>query len=330
MREIDIVITWVNGNDEKWKNERNKYLQKETGIKVEGIEDRYRDWNNIQYIFRGIEKFMPWIRMVHFVTWGHLPEWINVNHPKLHVVTHEEFIPVQYLPTFNSNTIELNVFRIPGLAEQFINFNDDMFVIKPTDPEDFFLNGLPRDMACISPQPIFRSSIVNIETNNLEIINDHFTMEDIKKNRGKWLNPFLYGGYALRTALFMKFSSIIGIFVQHIPYSYTKSTIQKIWDMENEVMDNTSKNRFRSSDDVSEWLFREWQLVSGNFAPRSKNFGILVPAGDIRAVRRALFASKYKMICINDGSTVTDFEKMKNAVNCELQKLLPEKSMYEL
>lgn len=171
---------------------------------------------------------------------------------------------------------------------------------------------------------------MNIEMNNLEIINDHFTIEDIRKNREKWLNPFLYGSYAFRTALFMKFSSIIGIFVQHIPYSYNKSIIRKIWDIENEVMDNTSKHRFRSPEDVNEWLFREWQLVSGNFVPRSKNFGILVPAGDIGAVKKALFASKYKMACINDGSTVTDFEKMKKAVNRELQKLLPEKSMYEL
>lgn len=330
MNDIDIVIPWVDGNDKKWQNERNRYLQEETGIKAEAIEARYRDWDNVQYIFRGIEKFMPWVRMVHFVTWGHIPKWMNRDHPKLHVVTHDEFMPSEYLPTFNSNSIEVNIFRIPGLAEQYINFNDDMFVIKPTRPEDFFVNGLPCDTACISPPPIFRSNIVNVETNNLEIINDHFTIEDIRKNRKKWLNPVLYGQYALRTAIFMRFSSIIGIFVHHIPYSYTKSVVREIWSIEKEILDRTSKHKFRSVEDVNEWLFREWQLVSGNFIPRSKNFGILVPAGNIEEVRRVLFSSKYKIACINDGSTVTDFEKMKKAVNHELQKLLPEKSMYEL
>ena len=116
MNDIDIVIPWVDGNDKKWQNERNRYLQEETGIKAEAIEARYRDWDNVQYIFRGIEKFMPWVRMVHFVTWGHIPKWMNRDHPKLHVVTHDEFMPSEYLPTFNSNSIEVNIFRIPGLS----------------------------------------------------------------------------------------------------------------------------------------------------------------------------------------------------------------------
>ena len=78
------------------------------------------------------------MRKVHFVTWGHIPQWLNTKHPKLNIVCHEDFIPQKFLPTFNSHTIEWNFHRIPGLTEQFVYFNDDMFLLKPVYMEDFF------------------------------------------------------------------------------------------------------------------------------------------------------------------------------------------------
>ena len=65
--KIDIVIPWVDGNDIKWQNEKNKYKQK----KDEKLNNssRFRDWDNLQYIFRGIEKFMPWVNNIFFITW---------------------------------------------------------------------------------------------------------------------------------------------------------------------------------------------------------------------------------------------------------------------
>ena len=115
LNKIDVVITWVDGNDKAWQAEKEKYLP------LRSDKVRYRNWDNVQYIFRGIEKFMPWVNCVHFVTWGHLPKWMNTNYEKLHVVNHKDFIPKEYLPTFNSNAIELNLHRIPGLSENFIN-----------------------------------------------------------------------------------------------------------------------------------------------------------------------------------------------------------------
>lgn len=328
--DIDIVLTWVDGNDKKWISQRNQYLVKE-GQKINNSLDvRYRDWDNLQYIFRGIEKYMPWAHKVHFVTWGHLPKWLNVNHPKLHIVKHEDFIPKQYLPTFNSSVIELNVFRIPGLSEHFINFNDDMFVINKTKNTDFFQKGLPCDMACISPQPVGRSEIYNTEFNNLQMINDHFSTLDIKHNIKQWINPVLYGQYALRTAIFMNFKTIIGIFETHVPASYNKSIIQHIWELEGDELDKSCHHKFRSIEDHNEWLYRSWQLVSGNFIPRSKDFGLLVPASNFKKVKEVLNGHQYKTICINDDDSIVDFDQTKNRINKLLQKKFPEKSKYEL
>lgn len=135
-KPIDFVIIWVDGNDPAWRAVKNQYVPRPVG--EDDQEVRYRDWDNLQYWFRSVEKYTPWVRKIHFVTWGHLPKWLNVNHPKLHIVNHKDYIPEKYLPTFNSHTIEMNLHRIEGLAEQFVYFNDDMFLLKPVYMEDFF------------------------------------------------------------------------------------------------------------------------------------------------------------------------------------------------
>lgn len=329
MNKTDIVLTWVDQNDPEWQAEKRKYDPDGNRPGSENV--RYRDWDNLQYVFRGIEKFMPWVNRVYFVTWGHLPKWLNTGADKLVIVNHRDFIPEEYLPTFNSNTIDLNVFRIKDLSEQYILFNDDTFVIKPVSPDECFYNGKPADMACISPQPIVRDSIRNIELNNLEIINDHFSIEDIRKNRKKWVDPAKYGFYSLRTLMFMRFNTIIGIFQPHVPISHLKSVYEKLWDLEYEEYHSTCRNKFRTKLDINDWLARSWQLLSGDFEPRSRYFGKLVSASDLQGVKDILWRSKYKTVCINDDDSVTPeaFPGLRDRINDELCKLLPERSGFE-
>ena len=99
---IDFVLIWVDGNDPKWKKEYMKYAPTAQGDKG---EIRFRDWENLRYWFRGVEKFAPWVNKIHFVTCGHIPNWLNLNAPKLNFVKHSDYIPASYLPTFNSHTI---------------------------------------------------------------------------------------------------------------------------------------------------------------------------------------------------------------------------------
>lgn len=329
--KIDILLTWVDGNDPEWSKEKNYYKSKI--FNTEEVDDakRFRDWDNIQYIFRGIEKFMPWVNKVHFVTCGHLPKWLNTECSKLNIVRHSDYIPEECLPTFNSNCIELCMNRIKGLADNFIIFNDDMFIVKPTKSTDFFQNGIPCDVAGINPQPIVRNEISNIELNNMQIINDYFSIADIKKNKSKWFSIKNYGSLVVRTALFSKYSSILGIYQPHIPLSHTKKTWDMLWKKEEKALYDTCKNKFRSKNDVNHWLFRSWQIMSGNFIPRRRDFGILVTASDINGVKKCLDSgSPYKLVCINDGRAIVDFEKNRDEVNALLAKLLPEKSSFEL
>ena len=139
--KIDIVILWVDGNDPEWLKQKNKYLE----IKGDTNINRFRDCENLQYLFRGIEKYAAWVNKIFFITWGHIPKWLNTNNEKLEIVRHAEFIPNEYLPTFNSNVIEMNLHRIKKLSSKFILFNDDLFILKELKPTDFFEKDLPKD-----------------------------------------------------------------------------------------------------------------------------------------------------------------------------------------
>ena len=64
---------------------------------------------------------------------------------KVKIVDHTEIFGDNkpLLPVFNSRSIETKIHRIPGLAEHFIYFNDDMILLRPVSKSDFFENNLP-------------------------------------------------------------------------------------------------------------------------------------------------------------------------------------------
>ncbi len=329
---IDAVVLWVDGNDPKWQKEKNEWEKTIKGIDDSASGDnRFRDWDNLQYVFRGIEKNMPWVRRIHLVTCGHFPNWLNLNNPKIHLVKHSDIIPSECLPTFNSSAIELSICNIEGLAEQFVYFNDDQFVIRSTKEEDFFRNGLPMDSAIISPPPIARQIISNNETNNIGIINDYFSIKDIKKNIKKWIS-LKYGNKVLRTIIFSNFKTIIGIFEPHICLSLLKSELKELWDIEYSELYNTTKNKFRTKEDVTIWLVRQWQLLKGKFMPRAISFGHMYSVTDdndeiINFIKKN---HKMKVICLNDVPGISNFENAKEEINAFLNEMLPEKSSFEL
>jgi UDP-N-acetylglucosamine-lysosomal-enzyme len=103
-----------------------------------GSDNRYRDNEELRYSLRSIFRFAPWVRKVYIVTANQVPSWINMEHPRLQMVNHDEIFPnSDDLPTFSSPAIESNLHRIPGLSKKFIYFNDDVMLGAPTWPEDF-------------------------------------------------------------------------------------------------------------------------------------------------------------------------------------------------
>ena len=331
---IDFVITYVDGNDIEWQKQKNEYTP---GASSDVNPNRYREWENLQYLFRGIERFAPWVRTVHFVTWGHVPSWLNVDHPKLHIVNHRDYIPEKWLPTFNNRCIELNLHRIPGLSEEFVYFNDDMFLVGETKPEDFFKEGLPCDTAILFAPNYKMTEGLAIHlapTINTAIVNKHFNIKKvIRKNPGKWFTP-KYGMYNFLSLPLLAYHNFTGFFPFHLPYSYLKSTFAEIWEKEPEICTSSSEHSFREIADISQWLMNYWQFASGNFVPRSVKAGKcfqLHTIDNAKAAAKAIRRKKYKMVCLNDDiENPGDFKIMQRYVNKALESILPEKSSYEL
>ena len=330
---IDIVVPWVDANDPEWRKEKNKYALHEGKSNLTDDSDvRYRDWDTIKYLMRGIDLYMPWVDRVFFITWGHLPEWLNPDADKLVIVNHSDYIPKEYLPTFCSHTIELNMHRIPDLSEQFIYFNDDLLVLRPLKEKDFFLNGLPRDYALLNPLiSTHRFSVQDIALTDIEVINDHFVKKDvIRKNFFKWFNP-IYGKALFRSLCLMPWPKIAGLFTKHQCNAFLKSTFYEVWEKEFELLDLTCRHKFRTRRDVNQWVIRYWQLASGKFIP-IRPFGKLYGVkNDNTDLFRAIDKNIDKTLCINDNGIeqIEDFEKTKKELIEHLERKFPQKSHFE-
>jgi len=326
---IDFVIIWVDGNDVNWQKEKKKFSHSDDS---DSRDIRFRDWDNLKYWFRGVEKFAPWVHKIYFVTWGHLPEWLDITNEKLVVVNHKDYIPKDYLPTFNSHTIELNLHRINDLSEHFVYFNDDMFIIDKVCPDDFFKKGLPVDVAIESGIATSDPKMLSIYYNHLAIINKKFNKKVVIKNNLKnWFN-YRYGIQLLRGVLAYPWRNFIGFYNLHAPQSFLKSTFNNVWKENELILDNTCKHKFRSELDVSQYLIRQWQLCSNTFEPKrfkmSKGYTITNSADDVcNHIRR----QKSKLLCINDSDKISneDFELFKKEVVASFEKILPEKSSFE-
>ena len=183
--DIDIVVLWVDGSDPEWQIEKAKYSSRK--LDDTNSVNRFRDWGLMPYWFRAVENYIPWVRTIHFVTCGQVPSFLKLDHPKLHFVTHREFMPEDCLPTFNSCAIEMNIHRIEGLAEHFLYMNDDTFIGRPLKPETFFKNGLP----CINGSEQIIPPINTTETarhmaiNDIGVINDHFKKKCSSERTGE-------------------------------------------------------------------------------------------------------------------------------------------------
>lgn len=101
--------------------------------------NRFADNEELKYSLRSVEKFAPWVRKIFIVTNGQIPNWLNLNHPRITLITHEEiFLNKSHLPTFSSPAIESHIHRIPGLSKKFIYMNDDVLFGLPVWPDDFY------------------------------------------------------------------------------------------------------------------------------------------------------------------------------------------------
>ena len=334
---IDFVIPWVDGSDPEWRERKNQCLGLSTS---DGRENRYKDWGFLQYWFRGVEKFAPWVRYVWFICDQEPPKWLNRDHPKLKIVRHENYLPEEYRPAFSANPIELNLHRIVGLSEHFVYFNDDMFLIAPVRPEYFFRNGLPLDSAAMNPVPTdtiakegYGTKLFLYFLNDVEYLNRDFDFHTcVRKHPLKWINP-CYGKDMIRNLLLLAWPRFVGFAEDHLPNAYLKESFEKAWEQDFDILDATSKRHIRDDRDVNQWLIRIRQLAEGEFVPRKRqkdcNFDIYK---DSDLMHRMIREQLKLMICLNDTKVLEEgeFKRLQSRIIADFNCILSEKSMFEI
>uniref|UniRef100_A0AAQ5YCH1 N-acetylglucosamine-1-phosphotransferase subunits alpha/beta n=1 Tax=Amphiprion ocellaris TaxID=80972 RepID=A0AAQ5YCH1_AMPOC len=115
---------------------------------------RFEDNEELRYSLRSVERHAPWVRHIFIVTNGQIPSWLNLDNPRVSVVTHQDiFLNNSHLPTFSSPAIETHIHRIPGLSQKFIYLNDDVMFGKDVWPDDFYSHSKGQKVYLTWPVP---------------------------------------------------------------------------------------------------------------------------------------------------------------------------------
>ena len=293
---MDAVITYVDGNDPVWKQDYEKY----TNVPV--MQKRFRDWGTLKYLLRGIEKRMPFIRNVYLVVShpSQVPSWADKENLK--IVLHKDIIPEEFLPTFNCNPIEMNLHRIPGLDEEYLYFNDDMFPVGDCSPTDFFRGG----KAVIGYyRHLFASNMYKKICRNSDRL--------------------------AREALDLK-PSVFFTRPQHICSPMFKSVCDEVYEKVNEQIRETSATRTRTENNLNQYLFLDYMNYKGlviNEKISNKHFSVSVASPE--SLRNFLQNPTRNLVCINDVHlSEKRYEALRDAILDAFESVFPEKSRFEL
>ena len=143
---VDAVVTWVDGADPAHRRKLDDYLAG-LGRPRPATADptRFNDDGELAWCLASIVRFAPWFRTIHIVTADQRPALLEALRgtpweARVRVVDHHDVFAgfERHLPTFNSRSIISLLWRIPGLAERFVYFNDDFFLLQPVAASDFF------------------------------------------------------------------------------------------------------------------------------------------------------------------------------------------------
>ncbi|WP_082119873.1 stealth family protein [Saccharothrix sp. ST-888] len=282
---VDVVYTWVDSNDPKWQATRAAADGTAATYNPEAVNDaRFMSRDELKYSLRSLHLNAPWVRHIYLVTADQVPAWLDTGNPRLTVVSHREiFADPEALPTFNSHAIESQLHHIPGLSEQFLYFNDDVFLGRPVTPQLFFhSNGLTKFFPSQAMVPFGTPSVEDAPVaaaakNNRQLIERDFGTTLVQK-------------------------------MMHVPHALRRDVLLEIEDRFAERHRETAATRFRGPADLSvaSSLHHHYGYHSGRAVPSEIAYAYLDLMHDStsRRLARILATRNLDVFCIND--TVSD------------------------
>jgi hypothetical protein len=293
---IDLVYTWVDGEDPVWRARRDHAF----GGHTEALNDqsanesRYISRDELRYSLRSILMYAPWIRRIFLVTDDQVPAWLDPEDPRITVVSHRELLGDRgKLPTFNSHAIESQLHQIDGLAEHFIYCNDDVFFGRPVTPHHFFqANGVSKiflSRAKVGPGPV-------------DVDSDLPSTAAGKNNR-----RIIEGEFGRHVTFKMK----------HVPHPLHRSVLAELAENHVTELTATASHQFRHPGDVSTTssLYQYYAFLSRRavVADIRYMYADLAAPETSSLLRLALAKRNFDVFCLNDTDCEPEFLAQQHA-----------------
>lgn len=307
---MDVVIPFVDCSDKVWMKNYLSFMDSEKNknfMQMQFCYTQFYNYDTVKYVLRGIDKFMPYVENVFFVVSNieQIPEYIDQS--KVKVVLHKDFIPETYLPTFQANTIEMFMYNIPGLGEEFVYFNDDMIPVSDIAYDRLFKDGLPcikfientTDPSCVTYR-IFTLSFFEAQ-NTVRMFNNKNTE---------------YNGNALCTV--------------HGPNSFLKSVcVEAAETPRHDSLIKFYTSPVRRPRNLNQYYWSDILYFLGKYVESDLKLKYITTKEiddlDIDDVHQ-----KYQYLCINDfGSYTYTMSEIKTILSDKLNRILPSKCKYE-
>lgn len=289
---VDLVVPYVDSTDKNWINLFNKYSSNKISNDTNAI-NRFRSQEDFfRYFFRCIEKNMPWINNLFLLVQSksQVPTWLDQT--KVKIITHDQFIPKNCLPTFNSGTIEMFLWNIPGLSNRFLYANDDFFILKQTKESDYF---------------------------NKNICKINFLIDDILKNHKDIWRYMCQNNYNL----IYNNKSNVYLRCDHEFRPYIKSNMMECFNKYKTQIYN-SISQFRDKKNLTCYIFNLYLKQNNLTVDSPLKFGYIDSwCNNINSQLTADY------ICLNDTSTNVNIYK-NSTLNSYFYSHFKNKSKYEL
>ncbi len=278
---VDVVYTWVDGEEPGMRAKRARYQERGTAeiLDKETNASRYTSHDELKYSLRSLEMYADFVRHIYLVTDGQKPHWLDDRADGITVVDHRDIFPADVLPVFNSHAIETRLHHIPGLSDHYLYFNDDVFVGRRVTAEHFFHG----------------SGLMRIPVSPLKIgVGKPHAEETATNSASK----------NVRRLLLEKFGRMTTNNFMHTPLPQQRATLQELERLFAEDVARTTASRFRSPQDIAMTapLLYQYALMTGRGVPGRFSFRYVnisrpdaeARLADLRRTRR------FDFFCLND------------------------------
>lgn len=286
---IDFIFPYVDNTQDQWRKTFKEFcITTNRENRLDTIDnERYDNFNLLKYLLRSIDKFMPWVNNLFIIVQDktQVPDWVNKD--SIQIIEHKDFIPEQFLPTYNSTTIEMFLGKIPNLSDHFIYSNDDLFITQPLQPEDFFTDdGKPK---------------IKLIKQEIKPLFNQFYQVSLRSYRD------------VASALGAYYNTYDFMRPEHSMAPLCLSHVRKIFSLLQGKIFSSISN-FRTNNNYNQYIYTNYAYLTNKYRVSNIKFKHLNMRDNIDEVINTIKSKNYQQICLND-TPKTDRKLLHENIN---------------